>query len=125
MVTFAYGSTSLTIRPPEFSDIDEYEYVQARGRTHDGRLLVGDKAITLRRLNLQWRALSDTVQAQLVSFFSSSNVNGSYNTFYYTNYDSRQYVVRLVNGSLNWMNYYTNLWQVDMVLEIISEVTGS
>ena len=125
MITFTYGSLSYTFRAPEFSDVEETEYIQARGRTQDGELVVGDKGIVKTRRTLSWKVLSPTVKAQLQTFFSSTYVNGSMNEFTYTDHEGVAHTVKLVDGSLLWTNYYIDLFSVSMVLEEVTPTTGS
>jgi len=125
MITFTYGALSYTFRAPEFSDVEETTYVQARGRTQDGELVVGDKGITTTRRILSWKVLSPTVKTQLQTFFNSSNVNGSMQTFTYTDHGGTPHTVRLVDGSLEWTNYYIDLFSVSMILEDVTAAAGS
>jgi len=124
-ISFTYSTTTLTLRGAEFNDTRSVQRVQARSRTHDGELLVGDRELTILRFILTFNALTDSERASLEDFFGADMVNGSLNPFTYTDENGTSYNVKLISDALDYVNAFTNFWSVDMILEVVDEDTGS
>ena len=116
-ITLVYGATTLSIQPANFNDRREVLPVQARSRTHDGQLVVGDKDLTIRRFQLQWNDLTYAERGEFETFFGPSNVHGSLNRFQYTDHFGVTYWVRLITDVQSYLNVFTNLWTVGFEFE--------
>ena len=124
-ISFTYESNTLNMRGANFNDTRSVQRVQARSRTHDGILLVGDRELTLLRFILTFSMLNDTERESLEDFFGPDQVNGSLNTFTYIDENGASYAVNLLTDPLDYVNTFTNLWTVDMILEQVDEDTES
>jgi hypothetical protein len=120
-ISFTYGATTLALRSSDFIDTRSVTRVQARSRTHDGLLNVGDRELTIIRFTLLFSALSDSDRDAIEDFFGPSKVNGSLNSFTYVDHNGVEYTVRLISDSLVYTNVFTDLWDVDMILEQVAE----
>ena len=123
-ITFAYGATTLTMRPADFSDTRNPTRVQARSRTHDGTLIVGDRELTILRFYLKWNALTDDERDALELFFGPTLVNGALNTFTYIDHFGVSNSVRMITDIV-YQNVFTNFWTTDLVFEVVSVEAGS
>lgn len=124
-ITLSYGASILTLRPADFADQRTVERVQVRGRTHDGLLIVGDKALTIVQFILSWNALTHAEQQNIEAFFGPLLVNGSLNTFTYLDHFSVENTVRLLTPVVSYSNEFTDFWRVSMEFEVVVEATGS
>ena len=124
-ITISYGATSINLRGADYNDTRSVQRVQARSRTHDGTLLVGDRELTILRFILTWNALTDAERALLEDFFGPTKVNGSLNSFTYIDENSVSYTVRLISDPLEYVNGFDDFWGVDMIFEVIDEDAGS
>lgn len=117
-VTFVLGGTTKTLRNPEIGNADVREKVQARGRTHDGILLVADKDLELRRFVLEFEELSATEKADLEGFFLDT-AEGTLNQFNYTDHDTNIWTVQFLNPTLDFVEHWRGTFSVRVELEIV------
>lgn len=117
-VTFEIDAVSATIRDPEIGNTDVREKVQARGRTHDGVLLVADKDLELRRFVLEFEELTATEKEKLEGFFLDT-AEGSLNEFVYTDHDANSWNVHFLNPTLDFTEHWRGTFSVRVELEIL------
>ncbi|MHC4251045.1 MAG: hypothetical protein ACYS9X_18140 [Planctomycetota bacterium] len=113
------GGTPYTIRNPELSNEVGRRRSQARGRTHDGALVVGDKGVTLRHMRLSFRFLTATEKTNLETFFDD-DAQGSLTQFTYTDHDEAEHTARFLNEGLVFTEALDARFHLDVELEIES-----
>ena len=118
-VIFTLGATAIDLPNPELGNGETRERRQARGRTHDGALLVADKEIDLRRFNLAFRFLTAAEMAALHGFFADT-AKGSLNSVTYNDHDGSDHTCRFLSPELDFAEVRPGRFDVDVILEVES-----
>jgi len=111
------GGTKYTFRSPELSNELGRRRIQARGRTHDGALLVADKGLTSRAFRLSFRELTATEKTNMIAFFDD-DAKGSLVSFTYTDHDANAHTARFLSEALEFVEVWDGRFNLDVELEI-------
>lgn len=113
------GGTLYTFRSPQLANELARTRIQARGRTHDGALLVADKGLTTRAFRLSFRELTATEKANFITFFTD-DAKGSLVAFTYTDHASAAHTAQFLSESLDFVEVWNGRFNLDVELEVTS-----
>jgi len=113
------GGTKYTFRSPELSNELGRTRIQARGRTHDGALVVADKGLTSRGFRLSFRELTATEKANMITFFTD-DAKGSLVAFTYTDHDAAEHTAQFLSEALDFVEVWNGRFNLNVELEITS-----
>jgi len=116
-ITFARGETTVTLpAPPGGYPVREVKR-QAIGLTAGGTRYVYDKGIDTYEAEITLESLSDSEKASLDGFFHTT-VDGSKQTFSYTDSAGDEYLARFLSPTLNYTKISKNCFDVVFHLEL-------
>lgn len=116
-VVFTKGGSDVTIRNPERANVYGVKLHQAVGRTAGGVVVSYDKGVTVQRMELQFKELTDTNKSELQAFFED-DVVGTQETFTFTDRESVNWTARFLQDELDWSELDNDRWSIEVHLEV-------
>ena len=117
-VTFAKDAVSITIRNPEVGNIDAIRRRVPVGETEGGDIFAYKQGTASQDLELSWTELTNTEKADLQGFIEDT-VDGSYETFTYTDHDGTDWTARILDDETRFEEFFDNRWAVRLRLRAV------